>query len=163
MLPWSERPTEVAHLLNPAFLAVLIRDAVKDYQRIGGAAMSYSLPFVVLPVVLHRPTRERLPSTTAAVLHVWLEENAEVRIGFAQRAKRLSSFVQEAILFGLQREVFQIDDAGDLADTKKQLRTFRGPEEADHRQCRKQAKFVGRWFAKLGDPETIYTMWGVRP
>lgn len=163
MLPWSERPTEVAGLLNPAFLAVLIRDAVKDFQRVSGAAMSYSLPFVMLPVVLHRPTRNRLPSTTAAVLHVWLEENEVVRIGFAQRAKRLSPFVREAILFGLQRRVFQIDDAGSLTDTRKQLRTFSGPPEAEHQQCRKQARFVGRWFAKFGDPETIYTMWGVCP
>lgn len=162
MLPWSERPTEVAHLLNPAFLAVLIRDAVKDYQKTDRAAMSYSLPFILLPLVLHRPTREQLPATTATTFHVWLEENAEVRIGFAERAKRLSPFVKEAIMFGLQRGVFQIDEAGDLTDTRKQLRVFSGPEDAEHQQCRKQAKFVGRWFAKFDDPETIYTMWGVR-
>jgi len=163
MLPWDERPTEVANLLNPAFLAVLIRDAVKEYQKEGGDPMSYSLPFIILPIVLHRPTRERLPSTTRTAMHTWLEKTPEVRIGFTSRAQRLSSFVREAILFGLQRDIYQIDDSGDLADTNSRLGTLPGPKTADHKQCRKQAKFLGRWFAKLSDPETIYTMWGGRP
>lgn len=163
MLSWTERPTEVANLLNPAFLAVLIRDAVKDYQKKSGSAMSYSLPFIVLPIVLHISTREKLPSTTQTALHVWLERTPDVRISFPSRAQRLAPFVREAILFGLQRGIFQINDSGDLADTNKRLGTLPGPESTDHQQCRKQAKFLGRWFAKLNDAETIYTMWGVRP
>src|SRR5947209_3522225 len=31
MQPWSERPTEVANLLNPAFLGALLRKAVDGY------------------------------------------------------------------------------------------------------------------------------------
>lgn len=163
MLPWSERPTEVANLLNPAFLAVLVRDATKDYERAADEAMDYSLPFIILPVVLHRPTREKLPLSTAKKLHVWLEEHPEVHVGFPGRAQRLSSFVREAIRFGSQREIFQINGAGNLESTNRQLRTFQGPVEAEHQQCRKQTSFLGRWFAKTRDPETLYTMWGIRP
>lgn len=163
MIPWKERPTEVANLLNPAFLAVLIRDSVKDYRNKCGNEMSYSLPFIVLPIVLHRSTREKLPSSTRTALHTWFERKPDVRIGFSSRAKRLSAYVREGLLFGLQREIFRISESGKLTDTNKRLGTLPGPESADHQQCRKQAKFLGRWFAKLDDPETIYTLWGVRP
>lgn len=50
MLPWSERPIEVATLLNPAFCAVLLRDAIEAYEYEQIRVWLIPLPFSSCPL-----------------------------------------------------------------------------------------------------------------
>ncbi len=91
MLPWSERPIEIATLFNPAFCAVLLYDAVKSYESEQNQGMAYPLIFLILPFVLHKETRDALPSSRVrqVTLYQWAEENKLLHQNFVRRTQYL--------------------------------------------------------------------------
>jgi hypothetical protein len=76
---WAGRPTELAYLFNPAFCGWVLREAVEGYTLVRPGGMTLPLAFLILPVVLHRPTRQLMPRAVTTKLHVWLQEHPEVR------------------------------------------------------------------------------------
>lgn len=97
MIPWSKRTPEIANLLNPSFCAILLYSAIFEYQKKAKNNMPFSLLYLVMPIVLHKNTRNRVNSRENMV--VWLQRNPDVLIGFADRAKSLIGFTNEAIEF----------------------------------------------------------------
>ena len=75
MKRWSERPPEVAHLFNPAFCALLLREAVRGFAEVSPSGMPHPLVFLLLPIVLHKATRESLPGSITTKMHPWLQEH----------------------------------------------------------------------------------------
>lgn len=166
MLPWHERPFEIASLLNPAFCALLLCDSVDNYnqEEITRRGMPYALSFLVLPLVLHKSTREALPKSTLATMSEWLEQTPQVLVGFAARTRLLIPFTKEAIVFGMQKKAIQIDKYGKLIpDKHRALHNIAlWPNDSEPAMCRKKAGLVGRWFTRSGDAATIFRTWGIR-
>lgn len=160
MNTWEERPTEVANLLNPAFCGQLLRCAVQEHQRVSSRPLPYPLAFLVLPIVLHKATRERIRSNIRQPMHAWLQDNQEVRIGFAERAKELVPITNESLAFLLQLGVLSLDDQAGMRVRIR--RNADGQAEGEVPDCYLKSTLVGRWFARSGSA-TIYTMWGVKP
>ena len=166
MQSWKERPIEYANLLNPAFCSILLHNATKGYQKEKDRGMPYPLLFLVLPIVLHRSTREVLPKKIVTKLHIWLQEKSEVRVGFGDRTKNLVPYTKEALIFGMQNKIISVDRHGDFTWVKGQLKkisTISWSKDTETAICYKKAEFVGRWFAQAGEVSTIYTMWGICP
>ena len=163
MLPWEKRPIEVSNLLNPAFCSVLLRGAIRAFQEEADEGMPYALSFLMLPIVLHKLTRQALPRTIRTRLHVWLQDRPEVRVDFAKRTRDLVPFTKEALIFGIGCDFFTIDESGRLVVVRRGSRRFPWASGTEPHVCYKKAEFVGRWFAQTGDPTTILTMWGIRP
>lgn len=166
--PWDERPTEVANLLNPAFVGVLLRKAIEGYTEEARTGMPYELVFLVLPFCLHPSTATRLPARAASTpLHAWLQrdENRDVLVTFPDRASALVPFVREAVLFAAERGVVAVGDDGRLQAGVNALRgitTYRTSGE-EVKEAIRLAEFVGRWFALAGTTATVFTLLGVRP
>jgi len=163
MRPWSKRPTEIAHLLNPAFCSILLREAIMGYEQEAGAGTPYTLSFLILPVVLHKPTRDLLPKTIATKLHSWIQENQNTRIGFADRVRWTIPYTKEALCYASKADLIRISDDGLLASNMKRLKKLSWPKTSESSLCVGKARFVGRWFSLAGDTATILAMWGVRP
>lgn len=163
MKTWELRPIEEAHLLNPAFCGELLRRAIRQYSVFGTSAFPYPLTFLVLPIVLHRQTRELISPNTREQLHVWLQNNQSARVGFAERAARLVPITNESLNFLLQLQVATIDNSAKLRVTTaiKPINSEMG--DAEIRDCYRKAEIIGRWFARAGNPANVYTMWGVKP
>jgi hypothetical protein len=161
MLPWGQRPFEVANLFNPAFCSVLLEEAIANFEEKAHKGMPYALVFIILPIVLHKPTRDLLPRSTRTRLSVWLQRSTQVRIGFAERARRLVPYTKEALIFGMSHGAIDVDTDGNLicASNTKNL-WERGTETYS---CQNKSGLLGRWFALSGEARTIFTMWGVRP
>lgn len=162
MTPWDERPPEVAHLFNPAFCALLLRHAVKAYAKERGAGMVLGLAALVLPVLLHGRTRDALPATTGALLHIWLQANPEAQVGLTRRVRAIAPYTREAALFGLQRGVLAVSD-GLLTAPKVRLRAYDPAPGSETEDCVRRAGFLGKWFAKSGSTATVLALWGLRP
>lgn len=122
MLSWEKRPAEIANLLNPAFCSVLLRSSIDGFQKEKEYGISYPLLFLVLPLVLHAPTRQTLPKTTQTKLHVWLQNFPEVRVRFVNRTRELVPYTKEALIFGLQTEIIAICNNGNFIVTPKTLK-----------------------------------------
>src|SRR5262249_804766 len=114
MQPWSDRVIEEANLFNPAFCATLLVKAVEEFSKKASSAFPFALAFLILPIVLHRSTREALPGSTITSLLPWLQENRQHLVEFPMRVKRLRAITQEAILFGLQYQTLALSPAGGL-------------------------------------------------
>ena len=163
MLAWERRPIEVANLFNPAFCSILLRGAVNAYQGERDAGMPYILSFLILPLVLHKPTRDALPSTIRTRMHVWLQNKPETQIGFVNRIRQLTPITKEAIIFSMQSDLVTFDEGGNLVLVAKQFKLPSWVNNSEPELCYRKSQFIGRWLAQVGDTSTILTMWGIRP
>jgi hypothetical protein len=161
--PWVERPHEVANLLNPAFTSLLLRAAVRGYVQESSAGLPLTLAYVVLPVVLHRHTREALPASTRTRLHTWIEANQAITIGFADRARQMVPYTREALIFGAQQRCVALNVHALLEAPPIRLRSTRFTNGSEPQACLDKAHLLGRLLARAGDPTTSLAMWGVRP
>ena len=163
MRAWSERPIEVTNLLNPAFCSLLLRDSIVSFHKEKEQGMPYPLSFLVLPLVLHKPTRDMLPDTIRTRLYVWLGDHPEVYVRFAQRTRQLVPYTKESLTFGVQKGIIDVTEDGNLIPVQGRLKTLSWPTDAEPAICRRKAQFLGRWFAQAGEVATIFAMWGIRP
>jgi len=164
-MAWRDRPREEAHLLNPGFLGLVMWSAAAGFHEATQAGLPFHLAFVVAPVSLHKATREALPPSSRTSLAAWIEENAVFRVGFAERARSLSPFVRDALLFGAAQGLLSVGDGGRIEPAPRPrafARYLRESSDEVH-DCVKKAGFAAKWFALAGSPATVMALWGVKP
>ncbi len=165
MKPWLDRPTEIAHLLNPAFCGTVLSASVSGYATRHTDGMPFPLTFMVLPIILHRSTRQALPPNTRTSLPAWLHRHSSSRVLFHERLASLKPFTREAMLFALLHHWLVLSPDGSLGVTmtQSQMRRLLARLDGEARECGMRALFLGKWFAAASSPETVMTAWGVRP
>jgi len=163
MQVWEKRPFEIANLFNPAFCSLLLRESAAGFMKENNEGMPFPLTAFILPLVLHKTTRELMPKTISTKLHVWLKDNEEVRIDFTKRTRQFVSLTKEAVIFGMQGKMIMIDKNGSLIPVKRKFKKLSWANDSEPAVCRKKSHFLGRWFAHSGDISTIYAMWGIQP
>ncbi len=163
MSSWNDRPREIAHLFNPAFCALVIREAVLGFVEVSPSGMPYPVVFLLLPIVLHKATRQALPTTVATKMHPWIQEHQEARIGFSERCAAVAAYTREAVLFAATGALLTFSAEATLQAPRLRLRRPPWPPDSESAICRQKARFVGRWLATAGDTATVFAMWGVRP
>lgn len=173
------RSPVAAAMLNPALLATIAAASANGYaQAADGALMPWSLTFLAAPFVLHRDTRNALPTTIATHMPTWLERHTALRIGYPRRARTLSGAVIEGLRFGMRQGALAVVD-GQLLEShlgvptqgvlnKATNETTNGlgidlSAGTDLADIVMKARFVGRWFTKLDTPATAYALLGVTP
>lgn len=161
MLNWEERPFEIANLVNPAFCSLLLHISVGDFFKEKRNGMPYALLFLILPLTLHEPTREALPADTRTLLTEWFKEQPEEfgRI-FADQVRQFVPYTREALIFGMQRSLFDIDENGNITHNTGHLNSayqMKSPVVT----IMNSARFVGRWFAKLEHESLIFKIFGI--
>lgn len=162
MLPWSQRPFEVANLFNPAFCGLALHNAVAGFEEKTGRGMDYGLAFLVLPLVLHRTTREVLPARTTSKLHPWIQAHEQVRVGLVQRITTMVPNTKEGLLFAMQHQALALSAEGLLVASTQQIGHFEPPGPSDTPECLERATFLGKWFGVSGSASAILTSWGVQ-
>ncbi|WKZ35797.1 MAG: DUF6521 family protein [Anaerolineales bacterium] len=164
MRSWPTRSKEAAYLFNPAFCCAVLSATVSNYSQQDNLGMPFPFAFIVLPVILHKQTRNTLPYNTRTSLAAWLEEKPYARIQFYERAISLKSFVREAILFGIVNDWLLIESGrlkSKLVDSK--FKNFLQQMDGEARECVLRARLVGKWFAVAGSAETVLSLWEVNP
>lgn len=161
MIAWDRRPIEIASLLNPAFCGEVIRRCIEKYEKVSSQPLPYPLVYLILPLVLHKKTRETI--SPKKQLHAWLQSHEEVKIGFADRTKELVPITKEALLFLLQVGVIEVDDQARLSAIRYDRRVPASQKEGEIDNCYHTSEVIGRWFAQSGNVTTIYALWGIRP
>ncbi|HBI36010.1 MAG: hypothetical protein A2015_06175 [Spirochaetes bacterium GWF1_31_7] len=160
---WSERSSIIANILNPAFCGKVLRTTLKSYKDETSIGMSYSMIYLILPIILHKNTRELLPSTTRIKFYDWLKENPNIRIGLAERIKNMVMYTQESLQFLIYHEAIQIDDSGltSVIKYKKDNSTLNETKELV--DIFHKSRFFGKWLSKIGNIETIFAVLGIKP
>lgn len=159
---WNERPPEVAHLFNPAFCALILRECVLGFQERNPSGMPFPLIWFLLPIVLHKRTRLLLPKTLATKMHPWIQDNQEVRIGFAGRCTALLPNSREAFVFAANAGLLTLD-RGFIRAYRYPTLSVPWPKDSEPESCIEKARFLGKWIGTVGAVTTIFAMWGVCP
>ena len=165
MSSWTERPLEEANLLNPAFCCLGMTAAIAGYQAEANHGLPLGLAYMILPITLHKPTRDILPRDRRTSLPMWIQDNASARVLFHERLVSLKPFTREAILFGFSRTWLSVEDGTSLVttNTENALRTAYQSLQAEPKECVIKAIFVGKWLAAAGSPATVMALWGIQP
>lgn len=163
MKAWSDRPPEIAALLNPAFCSFLLLNGLNAYTNNLGEDAPYVFPFVMLPLVLHKPTREIFPHSSRTTFTSWITraDTAAAKIGFAERAKNIAPYVREAMLFAMQRSTLYVTASGRLKATPVK-KSFPGATQ-EVKDCARASIMCGKWFSTVGDFKTAMALLGVTP
>lgn len=161
MKSWLERNSEISYLLNPAFCARILYGTIVSYKKECKRDFPFVLSYLVLPIILHKETRQRIKSVTH--MQSWLQQNQELLIGYSLRAKSLTQITNEAIEFLMQNDVISFN--GDEIVVNVPLKPSKEKNISDKEilDCFNKAKAVGKWFSRSGTVENIYQSWGVRP
>lgn len=162
MRRWNERAQEIAFLLNPAFCSRILYSSIKAYSENAHRALPFPLIYLILPLVLHKATRENISSRTQ--LLVWIQRYPELLIDFPQRAHDLVPITNESLEFLIQAGYVSLTPNGeiDIVKTKKTLSKTKFVDD-EVKNCLTKSEHIAKWFATDGKAETIYVSLGVRP
>lgn len=167
MSRWNERAIEEQSLLNPSFCSMLLWFSSVGHAGVSRhkAGLRLEECFLILPMVLHREVRESLPSKVTTPLAVWIGDNPLAPATIADRARALVPFTKEAIRFAGGYGTLQFDGIVVRAnlDWRKRMAAALADSSEEVHTCAKRAEFVGRWFAKTGNAETVMSLLGVQP
>ena len=161
MKPWSERPVEIRNLFNPAFCALVLSRALVAFQEADGKGIPFSLSLLVLPLCLHRQTRDVLRANKKSYFLKIVADHPELQVGLARRCTDILPFTLEGFGLLMQSRVLAVDQNGRLRIGPGIRKTLSGTDESV--ECQRAAAFLGKQFAHIGHRSTVYATLGVRP
>ena len=161
---WQNRAQAEAHHFNPAYCGALTCEFVHAYESAKNSPVPFALIFCALPIALHPATRDRLPKSIVTGLFPWLENNPDVRVGFADRARNLTPYVREALHYAIARQAICFGTGGVITIGPNRAsftpKTLEGVT-MEVRETVNATRKVARWFAAAGDPTTVLAAWGI--
>jgi len=162
MKRWDQRPVEIRNLFNPAFCGLVIFRALHGYEEEDARGMPFSLSLLVLPLCLHKNSREVITSNPRRYLLKTVEKNQQVMVGFAERVTHMLPYAFEGFGLLMERGCIETADNGRILTVPDKVRKkLKGTDETV--SCQKVARIVGKEFGRIADRVTIYTTFGIRP
>lgn len=157
---WENRSWVSASMLNPALIASIVVAAAEGHEYESDDPMPWELAFLVPPMVLHRDTREALPTRITSHAAKWVNAHASLLAAFPQRVTGMLPYTREGLRYALRSGAATLSGAHLRGEGSWKLDKKRSPELA---LLITQAAFLGRWFAKTGSSTTVYALFGVAP
>lgn len=162
MKRWDQRPFEIRNLFNPAFCGLILSRALNGYEEEDARGMPFSLTLLVLPLCLHKDSREVIASSSRSYLLKTVERNQQIMVGFGNRVTQMLPYSFEGFGLLMERGCIAIAKDGRIQTVPNKVRkTVDGTTETV--ACQKVARIVGKEFARIGDRATVYTTFGIRP
>jgi hypothetical protein len=159
---WNRRPFEIRSLFNPAFCGLVLFRGMQGYEEEDPRGMPFSLSLLVLPLCLHKDSREVIAAGSRSYLLKVMEKSPQVQAGFADRVSAMLPYAFEGFGLLMERGCLSIADDGRLQTVPDRVRkSVIGTDET--RSCQRVARFVGKEFARIADRVTVYTTLGIRP
>lgn len=159
-MPQPLRTTEEFALFNPAFLGYMINRAAYGWAKTHGRGMPLAITYLVLPVVLHGPTRRALPATTRTNLLVWMQDHPSLVGAFPSHAVSLKPRVSDAISVACFTGMV-VADSGLLS--RGSARRMPMGASVEVRECFAKSEWLARWFGQTTPASSLFSYWGVRP
>lgn len=163
-LRWSERPAEEARIFNPAFCGEVLCRSVGEYWQRARAPMNIALAFLILPLSLHKGTRDQLPKRASVAFVGWIAEHHIVIAESALRVERMRPVVRESMIFAIRHRRLAVQDGGLIpGEARLPLSAKASVSTTDADEARSAAALLGRWFAAQGEAAPVLQGFGVLP
>jgi hypothetical protein len=159
---WNQRPREIRNLFNPAFCGLVLARGVEGFNKEVNRPMPFSLTLLILPLCLHKRTRDQIKEGNRAYFTKILQDHPEIRVDLARRARGLLPYTMEAFAYLTSCGAIDVDVSGCVALRGSTVRrSITGSQ--DTRDCQTVARSLGKKLALINDRATIYTTLGIRP
>jgi hypothetical protein len=159
---WDRRPFEIRNLFNPAFCGLVLFRALQGYEEECTSGMPFSLSLLVLPLCLHKVSRQVISDNSRSYLLKTIEKNPQIMVGFAGRATTMLPYAFEGFGLLMERGCISTSPDGRILSVQKMVRkSVTGTDEIV--SCQRVARIVGKEFARIADRVTVYTALGGRP
>jgi len=162
MKPWNQRPREIRNLFNPAFCGLILVRGVEGFSETANSPMPFSLTLLILPLCLHKRTREQIKEAPRSYFTKILKDHPEIRVDLARRARGLFPYTMEAFAYLMSCKAIIVDECGCIALMDKAIKKSISGSQ-DTKDCQTVARSLGRKLALINDRGTIYTTLGIRP
>lgn len=162
MRAWDRRPSEVANLLNPPFCATLLGWAARGFATDREGGLPWLFAFLIVPLILHKPTRRLAPKTKVSKFQTWVQSNPSVLVGFAERARQVVPHVRETIVFGLASGLLTCNQSGNLLPGPTLPKKDPTGTSEEVQDCFLKARALGAVLAKAGEEHTVFALLGVK-
>lgn len=161
---WYERSIITANLINPAFCGEIIRRTISNYnQNKTNEEFPYSLVCLILPIVLHKTTREHMPIRSSTYFHSWVEHNEHLFIDFPKRVRQLMPYTKESLMFLLKHNAIEFNDNGRIKVNNYRKKSPQGQGIEEVVEIYRKAELLGKWLSLTGNEQTIYMFLKIRP
>lgn len=160
---WDERNTIVANLFNPAFCGEIIRTVAYSYNKHADIEFPFAFSFIVLPILLHKDTREKMPRSVRTYLFAWVEENDELFFDFPKRTKSLVKHTKEALSFLLTYAKIEFTEIGSIITSNDKPLRIKTNDHEEYNEIIKKAEMLGKWLAITNDVKSIYSFFRITP
>lgn len=160
---WIERNTIVANLFNPAFCGEIIRVTIKEYNKHTNTKFPYAYTFLILPIVLHKATRDRMPRSVRTYFFVWVEKNDDLFFDFAKRTKSMVKYTKEALSFLLTHNKIEITENAELNSVEDRVKKIKKEDYQEYNEILKKAEMLGKWLSTTSDVKSIYSFLRITP
>ena len=135
---------------------------MQGYEEGDPRGLQFSLSLLVLPLCLHKDSRELIAMASRSYLLSTAEKHPQVQVGFADRVTTMLPYTFEGFGLLVERECISIEPDGRLKTIPNKVqKTATGTGET--KSCQRVARIIGREFARIADRATIYTTFGIRP
>lgn len=162
-VPGFAHLNEFEIIQNPALGAYTIWRFGLGYQSEQGRPATLPLAFLVLPLVLHRPTLETINSTRKAsglaLFAAKLGEERENLLAVHERAFALRRLTLQSIAMGVGGRLLTLDYVAATVRANTSESTIRKPVLPERiKGFSGAAEKVGYWFSKLGLHQVASTL-----
>ncbi|EJL6847499.1 hypothetical protein NMS92_001913 [Vibrio cholerae] len=165
MIIESELSKEEANLYNPAYVGVVLYQAIRECSEKNQQGLHCSLLYLIAPLALSARYSSILPATVSTPLAGWTANFEGHIVGFANSVNAYIDVVNMAILFLLEKEAISLSENGFFLIKSEAMPKL--PAMVNRNEAFKRAflgaGFLGRWFGQYPSVEGIYTHFGVMP
>lgn len=135
---------------------------MQGYEEEDARGMPFSLSLLVLPLCLHKDSREVIAGSSRSYLLKITEKNPQIQVGFTDRVTTMLPYAFEGFGLLMERGCISVTIDGRLQTVPDKVRkTVTGTDET--KSCQRVARIVGKEFARIADRVTVYTTFGIRP
>lgn len=160
---WNDRNTIVANLFNPAFCGEIIRVVAYSYNKHTNNHFPFAFIYLILPILLHKETREKMPRSVKTYFFVWVEENDKLFFDFSIRTKSMVKYTKEAIIFLLTYNRIEITENGEITTVNEKPKQYIKEGYQEYNEIIKKAEMLGKWLAITSDVKSIYSFFRITP
>lgn len=162
-ISWTERNKIVANLFNPAFCGEIIRATAKEYNKHTNTNFPYAFTFLVLPIVLHKATRDRMPRSVRTYFFVWVEKNNDLFFDFPKRTRGMVKYTKEALSFLLFHNKIEFNDNTEIIVTDERVKKINKEDYQEYNEILKKAEMLGKWLSSTSNVKSIYSFLRITP
>lgn len=152
------RAPEAVALFNAVFTSELLVNACWSKAQAGGGGLEWPTVFLILPLTLHPPTRESLPSQRRITLARWAVRQPDLLADMEHRVATMVQPTKRAIRHGMRAGRLGLDGTTLVAVKRPRTPASDWPDEL--RLSARAARFCGQWFS-LTETHMAFDLLGI--